>query len=112
VVTGAANPGLYDSYREGEFSYHIPVPDGRRYKITARFVEPTATSNRERVFDVDVNGKRALHEFDVFAAAGGKLKSVERTFDGTAKDGYLVVAFKPSRGAALVSSLSIVPFER
>ncbi|HWW80030.1 MAG TPA: glycoside hydrolase family 2 TIM barrel-domain containing protein, partial [Steroidobacteraceae bacterium] len=102
AVTGAVDARLCDSYREGEFAYHIPVPDGRRYRITARFVEPTATTTGERLFDVDVNGKRALNEFDVFAAAGGKLKSVERTFDGTAKDGYLVITFRPSRGRALV----------
>ncbi|MDB6008850.1 MAG: glycoside hydrolase [Gammaproteobacteria bacterium] len=112
VVSGAVDPRLCDSYREGEFAYHIPVPDGRRYRITARFVEPTATTTGERVFDVDVNGKRVLNKFDVFATAGGKLKSVERTFDGTAKDGYLVITFRPSRGRALVSSLSIAPLEQ
>jgi beta-galactosidase len=112
TVTGAVDPRLCDSYREGEFAYHIPIPDGRRYRITARFVEPTATTSGERVFDVDVNGKRALNAFDVFAVAGGKLKSVERTFDGTAKDGYLVITFRPSRGRALVSSLSIAPLEQ
>lgn len=112
AVTGAVDPHLCDSYREGEFAYHIPVPDGRRYRITARFVEPTATTIGERIFDVDVNGKRTLNKFDVFAAAGGKLKSVERTFDGTAKDGYLVITFRPSQGRALVSSLSIAPFEQ
>jgi beta-galactosidase len=109
AVTGAVDPHLCDSYREGEFAYHVPVPGGRRYRITARFVEPTTTTAAERVFDVDVNGKRALTAFDVFAVAGGKLKCVERTFDGTAKDGYLVITFRPSRGRALVSSLSIAP---
>jgi beta-galactosidase len=111
VVTGTDDPHLCDSYREGEFSYHIPVPNGRRYRITARFVEPTATTAQERVFDVDVNGKRVLTKFDVFEAAGGKLKSVERSFDGTAREGYLVIAFRASRGRALVSSLSIKPIE-
>ncbi len=64
------------------------------------------------MFDVDVNGKPVLSKLDVFAAAGGKLRSAERTFDGTAKEGYLVIGFKPSRGTAIVSSLSVVPFEQ
>ena len=108
----ATDPRLYDSYREGDFSYRVPVPEGtQKYRIVARFTEPTATQVGERVFDVDVNGKTVLHNFDIFAAAGGKLKGVERSFDVTAKDGFLVIAFHPSRGQALVSSLSIAPLE-
>ena len=106
----ATDPRLYDSYREGEFSYRVPVPEGsQKYRIVARFAEPAATQAGERVFDVDVNGKTVLHHFDIFTAAGGKLKSVERSFEATAKDGLLVITFRPSRGRALVSSLSIAP---
>jgi beta-galactosidase len=104
----AKDPGLYDSLREGDFSYRIPVPDGR-YRIIARFLDPTATTAGERVFDVSVNGKTVLKSFDIFATAGGRLKGVERTFEGTAKDGELIIDFKPTRGRALVSSLSIEP---
>ena len=107
----AADPRLSDSYREGEFSYRVPVPQ-RKYLIVARFTEPEATTAGERVFDMDVNGKTVLHDFDVFAAAGGKLKGVERSFEATPKDGLLVITFRPSRGHALVSSLSITPVER
>jgi beta-galactosidase len=114
----AAEPRLYDSYREGEFSYRVPVAEestqgpGRGYRIVARFAEPEATTIGERVFDVDVNGKTVLHDFDVFAAAGGKLKGIERSFEAAARDGLLVITFRPSRGRALVSSLSITPVEQ
>jgi beta-galactosidase len=163
VVVAAADPRLYDSYREGEFSYRVPVPDAQvpvgsvpgqpggtrttsspamqreltqnsstqsaptpeppqrgastqgrvqRYHVVARFTEPTATKAGERVFDVAVNGKTVLHNFDIFAAAHGKLKGVERSFEAAPKDGFLVITFRPSRGQALVSSLSIAPFEQ
>ena len=108
AVVSAGDPRLYDSFREGEFSYRVPVPDGR-YRITVKFVEPTAGASGERVFDVDVNGKSVLKGFDVFAAAGGKLKGVERAFEAAAKDGTLLIAFRPSRGKAVVSSLVVVP---
>jgi beta-galactosidase len=144
VAVAAADPGLYDSYREGEFSYRVPVPEGQvpagpvasqpgsspstssptirrkltqnsstqRYRVVVRFTEPAATKAGERVFDVAVNGKTVLHNFDIFAAAHGKLKGIERSFEATPKDGFLVIAFRPSRGQALVSSLSIAPVER
>jgi beta-galactosidase len=104
----AADARLYDSYREGQFTYRVPVPDGR-YKVTLRFEEPSAGSTGERVFDVDVNGKSMLKHFDIFAAAGGKLKAVDRTFDTKARDGVLVMDFHPVKGQALVSAIVIVP---
>ena len=124
----ADDPRLYDSYREGEFSYRVPVPEApvpgqpvlspamrgraQRYRVIVRFTEPAATTAGERVFDVGVNGKTVLHNFDIFAAAGGRLKGVERSFEATSKDGFFVVTFRPSRGQALVSSLSIAPLEQ
>jgi beta-galactosidase len=116
AVVTAADPRLYDSYREGEFSYRVPVPEGQgrgqRYRVVARFTEPAATKAGERVFDVAVNGKTVLHNFDIFSAAHGKLQGIERSFEATPKDGFLVITFRPSRGQALVSSLSIAPFEQ
>ena len=46
----AADPGLYDSYREGDFSYRVPVADGlvQKYRIVAHFTEPVATKAGER----------------------------------------------------------------
>jgi beta-galactosidase len=116
AVVTAADPRLYDSYREGEFSYRVPVPEGQskgqRYRVVARFTEPAATKAGERIFDVAVNGKTVLHNFDIFSAAHGKLQGIERSFEATPKDGFLVITFRPSRGQALVSSLSIAPFEQ
>ena len=108
-VTVLADDGrLYDSFREGEFSYRVPLPNGR-YRVQLKFVEPAAAAPGERVFDVTANGVTQLHEFDVFNAAGGKLKGVDRLFDAGVDNGMLVLAFRPRRGSALVSALSITP---
>jgi beta-galactosidase len=108
ITSNADDAHLYSSFREGTFSYRIPVPNGR-YRITLCFVEPGASTAGDRVFDVDVNGKTALKSLDVFKIAGGKLKGITRTIEGTAKDGYLEIEFKPTRGQALVSALAITP---
>jgi beta-galactosidase len=107
AIEALTDPRLYDSFREGEFSYRIPVPDGR-YKITLKFVEPVAGAG-ERVFDVAINGKRVLQRFDIFAATGGKLKAVDKSFAAKARDGVLLVEFKPVKGQAVVSGLAIEP---
>jgi beta-galactosidase len=99
---------LYDSFREGEFSYRVPLPNGR-YRVQLKFAEPTVTAPGDRVFDVTANGVTQLHEFDVLKAAGGRLKGVDRFFDAAVDNGVLILAFRPRRGSALVSALSITP---
>ena len=99
---------LYDSFREGEFSYRVPLPNGR-YRVLLKFAEPAAGNAGERVFDVTANDVLQLREFDIFKAAGGKLRGVDRAFDASVDNGVLVLAFRPRRGRALVSALSITP---
>jgi beta-galactosidase len=106
VSVDAADARLYDSYRTGQFSYRVPVPDGR-YKVTFRFAEPTASAAGERIFDISVNGKRVLKQLDVFAVAGGKLKGVEKTVEAAARDGVLLIEFAPGKGQPVVSSIAI-----
>ncbi|MDP9088012.1 MAG: malectin domain-containing carbohydrate-binding protein [Pseudomonadota bacterium] len=104
----AANAKLYDSYREGDFLYRVPLPNGR-YQVLLRFEEPTAGVTGMRIFDVEANGTTRLKDFDVFKAAGGQLRGVDRTFDVRVDGGVLILAFRPRRGNAVVSALSITP---
>jgi beta-galactosidase len=108
IAVAADDAGIYDSFREGEFSYRVPVPSGR-YRVTLKFQEPAADAAGAREFDVQVNGKIILRRFDIFAAAGGKLKAVDRSFDTTSRDGSILIEFHPLKGNALVSALSIAP---
>jgi beta-galactosidase len=110
IAVAAADAGIYDSFREGEFSYRVPVPSGR-YRVTLKFQEPAAGAAGVREFDVRVNGKTLLRRFDIFAAAGGKLRAVDRSFDTTSRDGAILIEFQPRVGNALVSALSIAPFD-
>lgn len=100
---------LYDSFREGDFAYRIPVPAGR-YRVILKFEEPTAANTGERVFDVLANGKSVLKGFDILAAAHGRLTAVDREFEARVKEGEpLVIEFKPIKGKALVAALSVAP---
>jgi beta-galactosidase len=103
----ADEEALYGSYREGQFTYRIPLPSGR-YHVRLKFAEPSAAAG-ERVFDVSANGIALLKAFDVYAAAGGKLKGVDRGFDVDVSNDVLTLAFLPQKGAALISAISINP---
>jgi beta-galactosidase len=56
-----------------------------------------------------VNGKAVLKRFDIVAAAGGKLRAVDKSFQAKAQDGALLIEFKPVKGQALVTALAITP---
>jgi beta-galactosidase len=110
VSVRAADTPLYDSFREGSFIYRVPLPKGR-YRVQLNFVEPKMESAGARVFDVIANGVTALRGFDIFVAAGGKLKGVNRSFDAAVDKDVLVLEFRPRRGNALLSALSITPLD-
>ncbi len=105
AIAGTADPAIVASYREGAFSYRIPVSNGT-YTVTLTFVEP-ALSTGGRIFDVSANGKPALSRFDVAAAAGAPLTAVTRSFPVTATEGAIELGFSPVRGDALVSSIQV-----
>ncbi|MGC1521803.1 MAG: glycoside hydrolase family 2 TIM barrel-domain containing protein, partial [Steroidobacteraceae bacterium] len=111
IAVAADDPGIYDSFREGAFAYRVPVPSGR-YRVTLKFEEPSAGTAGAREFNVLANGKVVLKRFDIFAAAGGALKGVDRVFDSTSRDNTLLIEFVPVKGAALVSALAIEPLDR
>jgi beta-galactosidase len=110
ITVAADDSGMYDSFREGAFAYRVPVPSGR-YQVTLKFQEPVVDAVGVREFDVLINGKIVLERFDIFASAGGVLKGVERTFETTSRDSGMVIEFRPVRGSALVSALSITSLE-
>jgi beta-galactosidase len=104
----AADARAYDTFREGDFSYRVPVPPGT-YHVVVKFAEPVANTAGARLFDVDVNGETMLKDFDVFAAAGGKRRGVDREFEATAQNGCILLDFRSLKREALVSALSITP---
>ena len=108
VVAGAADQKLYLSYRTGRFSYALPLPNGD-YELTLRFVEPVPDqATAKRVFDVLVQGRVALADLDL-AAAAGAMKAVERTVTVHVDDGKATIEFVPKAGEAILSSFSLAP---
>ena len=110
IAVAAEDSGLYDSFREGAFAYRIPVPGGR-YRVTLQFQEPVVEAAGEREFDVLVNGNTVLKRFDIFASAGGKRRAVDRSFEAMSGADGMVIEFRPVKGSALVSALSITSLD-
>jgi hypothetical protein len=79
----AAIQQVYQSERWGETLYAFPMKRpvaGRAYAIRLHFAETTFDSIDQRKFNVNINGRRVLSDFDVFAEAGGKNKALVKQF--------------------------------
>ena len=106
-VAAPADADLYATYREGRFKYDIPLANGT-YRLVLGFVEPSKEmAVGGRVFDVDVNGGKALAGLDVVREAGAYRTVVTKSVPVTVSNGRLELAFTATVGDAIVSSIAI-----
>ena len=116
VIRGAPDQLLFSAFRFGNFSYRIPLPNGK-YELRLYFSEviylPTEFGDGvegRRTFDVLMNGKPLLTAFDIAADAGGVNTADIRVFDNVApRDGFLTLDFRPVLGGAWLNAIEIVP---
>ena len=102
----AANPELFDYWREGEaFSYAVPVINGK-WKVTVRLFEPKAEVTG-KTLSVSASGTQVIQQLDVLAAAGGPLRELVQQFPVTVRDGLLRLDFKTKGGKSAVAAIEL-----
>lgn len=107
-TSGVVQPAptrVYQTERYGNFTYTIPnlVPN-RLYTVKLDFAEIFNNGPGQRTFSVAINGTTVLSNFDVFAAAGGANKAVNKLFTATSSNtGTVTIAFTapPNNNAAV-----------
>lgn len=94
-VANAAPAAVYQAEREGVFTYTVPgFAAGSTHVVSLHFAELYFTATASREFNVAINGKSVLTNFDIVAAAGGARKAVVEQFTTTANaSGQIVIAF-------------------
>jgi hypothetical protein len=108
-IQAPQDPGLYTSERWGaDFSYRFPVPPGK-YRVTLRFAEAYVKKNGERVFSVQINGKKALEHFDILKEAGAIYTGIDKTFKDIqpGADGLIQIRFIAEAQNAKVCAIEI-----
>jgi beta-galactosidase len=91
-IDGTDDDELYRSESWGDAENLEFVFDGLPKgpaRVTLRFAEVTLSGPGRRVFDVAVNGRTVLKDFDVAAVADGIRKAIDRVFDVEAPDGIV-----------------------
>jgi hypothetical protein len=115
-VSNTADPEMFQAERFGNFRYTIPVTEGR-YTVSLQFAEtwfgqgkPGAGGAGSRMFDVYCNGAALLRNFDMFRAAGGPQRAIEKSFHGIAPNaqGKIELWFVPIVNYACVNAIEVV----
>ena len=105
AVTNTTDPTLYQTERYGSFNYQYNVPNGN-YNVVLKFAEIYWTGAGQRVFNVSINGTQVLTNFDIFTAAGGTLKAIDKTFPVTVTNNQVNIVFTP--GSADLPKVSAI----
>jgi beta-galactosidase len=107
VVEGEGDLSVFNAYRQGDFTYHLPLPDGA-WRVRLLTFEPDASAAATRTFNVTANGQSVLTNFNPAREGGGVLRAVERTFSATATDSRGVdLAFQSVGGPAIVAAILV-----
>ncbi len=76
--------------------------------VTLKFAEIVQNAPGMRVFDIALNGKTVLKDFDVFAAAGGKFIAFDTAFTVPSPDGILRMTVpRVAAGSARICAMKL-----
>jgi len=115
-IARTRSPELYLTARTGVFSYKIPLAPGV-YELRLHFAEtsysPASTlggGENSRVFDIQLNGRPLLRQFDIVSDGGANTADI-RVFRDISpdKDGYLRLDFTATLGLPMINAIEIVP---
>ena len=112
--TGTHDPKMYESHREGDFQYDIPLRPGT-YEMRLHFAETVfgeqniaGGGETSRLFNVFANGVRLLENFDIIADAGASMADIRAFRDITpAADGLVHLRFEHINRGAVLSAIEI-----
>jgi outer membrane protein assembly factor BamB len=109
-VEGAEMPWLFSSRANGlkKLVVSLMKPgDGRaRYRVRLGFFDPEHAPAGQRVFDIQLQGKRVAERFDIEVAGGGK--AVWKEFTGIEVQDELALELVPQSGSTALASLPML----
>ena len=86
----------------------VPLGGSGRYTIRLHFAEIEGLALGERLFNVAVQGRTVLKDFDIARSAGAAMRSVVKEFKGIAVNGTLTVTLTPRKGRTILCGLEAI----
>jgi hypothetical protein len=95
AIPDPAPEAVYQSERWGACGYIVPnLKPGTTYNVRLDFAETYYWRPTMRRFDVAINNKIVLNDFDIFTVAGGKDRAIAEVFPVVADDeGKIAIGF-------------------
>jgi outer membrane protein assembly factor BamB len=81
---------------------------GAKYTVRLHFAEPEDLKVAERVFNVFIQDKLVLRDFDIVAAAGGARKAIVKEFKGVEVTGALKIHMSPTEAKPLLCAFEAI----
>jgi len=99
---------LFQSYRSGDQCFEVSLPEGG-YDLSLFFTEPDGRAGNDRVFDVEVEGRRVLSNFSLDEKPAKEAHfAISRGFAGIeVRDGELDICLASRVGEATISGLMV-----
>lgn len=109
-VDGSLDPTVYQSGREGDFTYDIPVPTAA-YELHLQFAESLVHGEGFRAMNIAINGRRVELLLDVTSDSGGFGIATGKVYTGIrpAEDGMIHLRFSGVTLSAFVNAIEIFP---
>jgi subtilisin family serine protease len=106
TITGAADPRLYRTARQGMYEYRFDGLPAGTYRIELGFAELSSNDPTDRVFDVMAEGALHVPNLDLALEAGVRTAH-DRIFLVQVTDGQLNLRFVANSGRTLVNSIRV-----
>ncbi|MDI3321167.1 malectin domain-containing carbohydrate-binding protein [Pinibacter soli] len=113
-IANTSDNALFQSFRYGmdKLQYDFPVPNGD-YLVELFFAEPwygaggSLNCKGWRMFDVAINDKTVLRDFDIFKEAGFA-KAIKKAFNVHVTNGRIKISFPDAAaGEAIINAIAI-----
>ena len=108
VRGGTGWPWVAASCAEGLDAVRVRGLVPGRYVLRLSFLEPDRVKAGERVFDVFVQGRKVLEEYDVTRSAGGAMRAVVETVRGVVVEDVLVLRLRSIKGRSILSGMELI----
>lgn len=114
-IAGTNDWKLFQSFRYGKHNlkYEFDVPETGTYRVELYFAEPWLHAgpgfdmSGMRLFDIALNGKTVLNDFDIWKEAGPN-RAVKKVFEVMLNKGKLVISFPELKaGQAIISAIAV-----